>query len=125
MNRISFAVVLVLAFLAATNQVPAAQPHLHDAMDNLKAALRHVNKSATETPKKHLNDAVVALKMAKTNLDIAKKNKGSHTHVALEKIDLALTEVEVTQKDSTHREKASQLIQAAIEETAQGIRAGK
>ena len=84
--------IAVLATLV-TGALHAAQPKLKNAQENLHAALRHVLNSANEKTKSHLEHARTSLELAKTNLDGAAKNKGSHTSVAIEKIDAAIKEV--------------------------------
>lgn len=115
---------LVLMIIALLGTAHAFQPKIKSAQDHLHTALRHVMNSANETPGKHLDSATTALQMAQTRLENAKKNKGSHTHVALEKIQEALKEIEQTRKNSSNRDKAVEQIQAAIAEVDEARRAG-
>lgn len=114
----------LLVLAALTGTMLAAQPKIKAAQDHLHAALRHVINSGNETPGKHLDSASTSLQMAQTRLENAKKNKGSHTHVALEKIQLALKEVELTRKNGSNRDKAIEQIKAAITEVQQARHAG-
>lgn len=114
--------VLMLVTLAGT--ALAAQPKIKSAQDHLHAALRHVINSGNEKPGKHLDSAATALQMAQTQLENAKKNKGSHTHVALQKIQAALKEVELTRKNASNRDKAIEQIKAAIAEVQEARQAG-
>ena len=125
-RRTSFPVILMFAVtVCATGLKAEKQPLLHNALDRLRGALRHVMASANGAPKKHLDDATVALRLAKSNLDDARKNKGSHARVASEKVVAAIAAVEAVRGKPENREKATQAIQAAIDETLQAVRAGK
>lgn len=115
-------VLLILTALAGT--ALAAQPKIKSAQDHLHTALRHVINSGNEKPGRHLDSASTALQMAQTQLENAKKNKGSHTHVALEKIQEALKQVEMTRKNNSNRDKAVEQIKAAIAEVQQARHAG-
>lgn len=105
--------------------VYAAQPMIKHADDRLASALDQVTQSATETPKKHLTNAIADLEVAKSRMDEAKKNKGSHTHVAIEKIDAAIAELKSLPDTLGPRDTAIRLIKDAIKEVDEARRAGK
>ena len=121
-TRLSIIALTVALLLGQGTQ--AAQPRIQAARDKLNDALRHVIKSGTETPMKHLNSATTCLAMAKSHLENAAPNKGSHTHVAIEKIDAATKEVQATLKSGSHREAAIEVIKSAIREVNEAGRAG-
>ncbi|MGV3660213.1 MAG: hypothetical protein ACO1TE_08505 [Prosthecobacter sp.] len=116
--------ILFLVLVTLSANTLADQPKIKAAQDHLHAALRHVIKSGDETPGKHLDSASTALQMAQTRLENARKNKGSHTHVALEKIQASLKQVELTRKNSSNRDKAIAEIKSAIAEVHEARRAG-
>jgi putative cell wall-binding protein len=121
-TKISIFILTVSLLFGQTTQ--AAQQKIQAARDKLNDALRHVIKSGTETPKKHLDTASTCLAMAKSHLENAAPNKGSHTHVAIEKIDAATKEVQATLKSDSHREPAIEAIKSAIKEVNEAGRAG-
>lgn len=122
MNLIRTLLLLVLVIQPAS--LLADQPDIKAAHENLRAALRHVLNSANERPQKHLDSATTSLQMAQTRLENAKKNKGSHANVAIEKIQAALKEVELARKSNASRDKAVAEIKSALAEVEEARRAG-
>lgn len=116
---------VAVSFIFACAAQAQPQPMIKAAENHLSDALNHVVQSGSETPKKHLTNAIADLEVAKSKMDEARKNKGSHTHVAIEKIDLAEAEIQALQKGAGSRDKAMDLIKDAIKEVAEARRAGK
>jgi|UniRef100_UPI0037834EE7 hypothetical protein len=115
---------ILLVLLVFVSGAHANQPKLTEANDRLENALRQILNSAEGKTKAHLEKAKTALQMAQSSLETAAKNKGSHTHVAIEKVQAAIKEIDKLQGTSSNRDKTVEEIKSAIEEVKQARRAG-
>jgi hypothetical protein len=115
--------ILFIGFVFAAT-VQADQPRIIEAHNRLEKALKHVLSSTDTNSKNHIDKAIVDLEIAKTSLENAQKNKGSHTHVAIKKIEAAIKEVEFMKQNLSNRDTAIAQIKSALKEVEEAKRAG-
>lgn len=96
------------------------QPKISAAYESLTIALKQIEKSRGDDSAKHLGNASANLLSAKVDLETAKKNKGSASHVAIEQIDLAVVELNAGRLDG-----ATACIIKAMEKVTQAARNGR
>jgi|GEM_PF-3196592 len=101
------------------------QPKISAAYESLTIALKQVELSRSGEPKQHLARASAQLLAAKTQLDTAKKNKGSARLEAMEQIEVAEQEIEAAKTDSDRIDAAIVAITGAMEQVTRAAKNGK
>ncbi len=121
MKKTAASLACLLAALMTAHAVPPQASPVRTVFETLKVAKAVLEREREVLPDKAYNRVLNQLNKAETELEIVKKNAGSHLPAARKAIATAKTEALAAKTDSSHRTLAIAAVDKALEEIGEAI----